>query len=155
MHDLTVLVHHQQHLDIREAVGVPVLARPLLRAAQFNEEDDVSITLSTDGTNANRVQTQIRRLTRPDFRNTALGTDNLLFVLSSNAATPNALTSSITTGTLSASFVIADAWANGPNAIGSIVGTPTWDLEALGTTAGGGDACGTANTGSAIAELDI
>ena len=76
---------------------------------------------------------------------------NLLVVISGS---DHIVASQALSNVVSASFVIADNFANaGPP--GAIVGAPVWDLEALGTVAGGGDACGTANSGSAIAEIDI
>jgi hypothetical protein len=57
--------------------------------------------------------------------------------------TTNAANTKLASAT-SASFVIDDDFIAG-GALGSVVGDPTWDLEALGTS----------NTSSAIAEIDI
>jgi len=131
---------------------------------QFNIQDDVSVCLLSGsggslGTGAringiNKTgELQIRRLTQPDYTDPkGVAPVNLLVVVSGSNITQaaDALNASI-----SASFVIADNFANaGP--VGAIVGAPIWDLEALGTVGdGGGDICGLANSGSAIAEIDI
>jgi len=131
---------------------------------QFNIQDDVSICLLSGsggslGTGAringiNKAgELQIRRLTQPDYTDPkGAAPVNLLVVVSGSTA---AVASDALAASISASFVIADNFTNaGPP--GAIVGAPIWDLEALGTVGdGGGDICGLANSGSAIAEIDI
>ena len=128
------------------AVGTIPLSE--LTAAQFNVQDDVSIVLTMAGTPiaTDGVGLQIRRLTAPDYDNSS----NLLVVVSgSTLANATTLLAAVD----GANFVISDNFESA--GIGSVIGAPTWDLEALGTVAGGGDDCGTANTSSAIAEIDI
>jgi len=132
---------------------------------QFNVQDDVSICLLSGavglpalatGARINGInktgELQIRRLTQPDYTDPkGVAPANLLVVVSGSDV---AQATAALNACVSASFVIADNFANaGPP--GAIVGAPVWDLEALGTVAGGGDSCGTANSGSAIAEIDI
>jgi len=154
------LVRFDPELSGNVAV-VGVMSGSLL--PQYDKEDAVAIVLGTNNTNANRIGSQIRRLTRPDFRNNLVATpsiDNLLFVLSAESGsipnTVNALSATLAgvTTDLTASFVIADNFVPGTG-LGSVAGAPVWDLEALGTADGGGTACRTVNSGSAIAELDI
>ena len=129
------------------AVGTIPLAT--LTAAQFNVQDDVSIVLTIGGTPiaTDGGDLQIRRLTAPDYDNSS----NLLVVISGSTL---ADATTAMTSVDGAQFVISDNFTQG-GAVGSVIGAPTWDLEALGTVAGGGDACGTENTSSAIAEIDI
>ena len=132
-------------------LAVGIISGSLLRAAYFNKEDDVSIMLSTDNTSATRIAGQARRLTAPDPSNTAAmyaaGTDMYCIVIS---GTSEALALTAMATAVSSSFVISDNFTAG-GALGSVVGAPTWDLEALGVP----DACSSENTSSAIAEIDI
>jgi hypothetical protein len=120
-----------------------------LTAAQFNIQDDVSIVLTIGGTPiaTDGGDLQIRRLTAPDYDNSS----NLLVVISGSTLADAQTAIEAVDG---AQFVISDNFTQG-GAVGSVIGAPTWDLEALGTVADGGDACGTENTSSAIAEIDI
>jgi hypothetical protein len=142
---------------------------PIASLTQFDAQDDVTVCLLSGSVaeciaglgNTNRIdginktgELQIRRLSRPDYADPkGAAAVNLLVVISgSNVAQARACGGDV----CSASFVIADNWANGPTAIGSVVGQPVWDLEALGLPGnGGGDDCAPGNTGSAIAEIDI
>ena len=129
-------------------VAVATIPLATLRTAQFNEQDDVSIVLYTHAVNQTLpTGLQARRLTAPDFRNTELGTDNLLVVISGSTTDAGATSFA---APLTASFVISDNFTQG-NAVGSIIGAPEWDLEGLGNN----DACAADNSGSAIAEIDI
>ena len=118
------------------AVAIGHMSKTALTNAQFNENDYVSILL-TGGTVQTSPGLQIRRLTSED----PLTSSNVLFVLKDNSASDAATKLASAT---SASFAIADNFVSG-GALGSVVGTPTWDLEALSTS----------NTSSAIAEIDI
>jgi hypothetical protein len=118
------------------AVAVATIAKTDLTNGQFNENDYVSVVL-TGGTVQSSPGLQIRRLTSED----PLTGTNVLLVLKDN--TTNAANTKLASAT-SASFVIDDDFIAG-GALGSVVGDPTWDLEALGTS----------NTSSAIAEIDI
>ena len=124
------------------AVGTAPLST--FTAAQFNVQNDVTIRLLDGGAvHLEDTDLQIRRLTRPDFANSA----NLLFVVSSSTTDVAAASLLATDG---AEFVIEDNFTQG-TAVGSIIGAPEWDLEALGNN----DACAPDNSGSAIAEIDI
>ena len=131
------------------AVGLLALAG--LRTAQFNEQDDVSIVLTdavgnpfnTDGGNL-----QIRRLSMPDYTDPAGAPPvNLLVTISGSTANNAEIAINAVQG---ANFVIRDNFTQG-SAVGSIIGAPEWDLEALGNN----NPCGDDNSGSAIAEIDI
>jgi hypothetical protein len=129
-------------------VAVGTIPLSDLTAQQFNVQDDVSIVLTAGGTPiaTDGGDLQIRRLTAPDYDNSA----NLLVVISGSTLA-NATTAMASVD--GANFVISDNFESA--GIGSVVGAPTWDLEALGTVADGGDSCGTENSSSAIAEIDI
>jgi hypothetical protein len=103
--DADRLVRFDPELSGSDA-AVGVISASLFDAAQWNSEDAVSIVLGTDNTNPNRLLTQVRRLTRPDFRNNQLGTDNLLFVAASSVLTSDQLTGTLVAAN-TASFVIA------------------------------------------------
>ena len=137
------------------AVGLITLGT--LTGSQFNVQDDVSIVLTAGGDaggangtplNTDGGNLQIRRLTAPDFADPAgAPAVNLLVVCSgSTSALADAALESID----SAEFVIRDNFTQG-SAVGSIIGAPEWDMEALGNN----DACAPDNSGSAIAEIDI
>jgi hypothetical protein len=126
---------------------------------EFNTQDDVSVCLIDNATgekmrpDQGSSGLQIRRLTRPDYNDPAgAPAVNLLVVVTGSDA--NAAGNLITACT-DAQFIIRDVFTQG-SAVGSIVGAPVWDLEALGLPGdGGGDNCSPGNTGSAIAEIDI
>ena len=131
------------------AVGTLALAG--LRTAQFNEQDDVSIVLSDaagNPFNTDGGSLQIRRLSFPDYADPAGAPPVNLLVTISGSTRANAVTALGLVA--SASFVIRDNFTQG-SAVGSIIGAPEWDLEALGRN----NPCGDDNTGSAIAEIDI
>ena len=139
------------------AVGTMTLADIAGQDPFFNQDDDVSICLLSgsggglgtgariNGTNK-AGELQIRRLTAPDYNDSTL----LLVVVSGSTLTQ---ASQSLDNAISASYVISDNFVNG-GVPGSIVGAPTWDLEGLGV-GDNGDSCGTQNSGSAIAEIDI
>jgi len=131
------------------AVGLLALAG--LRTAQFNEQDDVSIVL-TDAVgnpfNTDGGELQIRRLSMPDYTDPAGAPPvNLLVTISGSTANNAEIAINAVQG---ANFVIRDNFTQG-SAVGSIIGAPEWDLEALGNN----NPCGDDNSGSAIAEIDI
>ena len=130
------------------AVGTLALAG--LRTAQFNEQDDISIVLTDGGVpfNTDGADLQIRRLSMPDYNDPAGAAPVNLLVCISASTVGDALTA---LGNVDgANFVIRDNFTQG-GAVGSIIGAPEWDLEALGNN----DACAPDNSGSAIAEIDI
>jgi len=130
------------------AVGTLALAG--LRTAQFNEQDDISIVLTQGGApfNTDGGNLQIRRLTMPDYDDPAGAPPVNLLVTISGSTAGNALTA---LGNVDgANFVIRDNFTAG-SAVGSIIGAPEWDLEALGND----NPCADDNSGSAIAEIDI
>ena len=130
------------------AVGTLALAG--LRTAQFNEQDDISIVLTDGGVpfNTDGGDLQIRRLSMPDYNDPAGAAPVNLLVCISASTVGDALTA---LGNVDgANFVIRDNFTQG-GAVGSIIGAPEWDLEALGNN----DACAPDNSGSAIAEIDI
>ena len=131
------------------AVGTLALAG--LRTAQFNEQDDVSIVLTDGGGNPFNTDggnLQIRRLSMPDYDDPAGAPPVNLLVTISGSTTINAINA--LGNVAGANFVIRDNFTQG-SAVGSIIGAPEWDLEALGNN----DACAPDNSGSAIAEIDI
>ena len=139
------------------SLAVGLISFATLTGSQFNVQDDVSIVLTAGGDaggangtplNTDGGNLQIRRLTAPDFADPAGAPPvNLLVVCSgSTSALADAALESID----SAEFVIRDNFTQG-SAVGSIIGAPEWDMEALGNN----DACALDNSGSAIAEIDI
>ena len=121
-----------------------------LTGSQFNVQDDVSIVLTAGGTplNTDGGNLQIRRLTSPDFADPAGAPPVNLLVVCSGSTSQNAEDALETID--GAEFVIRDNFTQG-SAVGSIIGAPEWDMEALGNN----NPCAPDNTGSAIAEIDI
>jgi hypothetical protein len=91
-----------------------------LTAAQFNENDFVTVTL--EGLSVGR---QVRRLTRFSGSSTATA---LVVLEATGSETVGDLTASVE-GVTAATFTISDNFTNGGADVGSIVGTTAWGLE--------------------------
>jgi hypothetical protein len=152
------LIRFDPDLCASGTCAVANLALAPLRTAQFNEQDDVSIVLTTGADpvsgkggipfNTDGGNLQIRRLSMPDYNDPAGAPPvNLLVTISGSTFGQAALAMALVDG---AEFVIRDNFTQG-SAVGSIIGAPEWDLEGLGNN----DPCADDNSGSAIAEIDI
>ena len=124
---------------------------------QFNRDDLVTFTArtldgsalaATYGTQARRLTTYSGSLSGLHQPSDGQGSDILIFFHSDTLAA-TALSGTIAGSAMAFDMAISDNF-NAGSSIGSVVGAPTWDLEALGT-----DSCGTTNSASAIAEIDI
>jgi hypothetical protein len=124
---------------------------------QFNRDDLVAITSRTSGgavlgasygTQARRLTTYSGSLSGLHQPSDGQGNDILLF-FHSDSLTLSTMSGAIAGSGMCIDMPISDNF-NAGSSVGSVVGAPTWDLEALGT-----DTCGTTNSASAIAEIDI
>ena len=132
-------------------VAVGLVEASTLKTNQWNSDDCVAVILSRDTSLSNKVSGQIRRLTRPDYRNTELSQDRLLVVVSGSTipVAAEALTSSVV-----AFIPIKDDFIAG-NGLGSVVGDPNWNLEGTDSATPAGTCGTTGNSANPIAEIDI